>query len=171
LSKATKKPVELSDRRGSPRTDIGKLSGITGIDYDMVRRRAKEVKARWAEDIADVGLLRSQLFQMASDIYQKTDNAAEQMDPSKRAAMYKVQISIIQAMLDVTGLRTIRVDVQSSQFERILNQLATISYPAGGSTIPALPQEQVDAIDGEWKKLTEGKSPVEEPSEPEKVAD
>lgn len=147
----------------NPRTEIGKLilmgygmesiAPEVGLDYDTVRRKAKEIKERWVDDIKDVELLRATLHQMAANVYTKCMEETADLDPKNKAAFYRVAVTTVQAMLDISGLRQLKIDVSSSQFERLLKELATAKFPGGSGFVPALTASQKEAIDGEYKEI------------------
>lgn len=144
-------------------TEIGKLilmgygmesiAPEVGLDYDTVRARAKEIKERWVEEIKDIELLRATLHQMAANVYTRCMEETKDLDPKNKAAFYRVAVSTVQAMLDITGLRQLRIDVSSTQFERLLKELSAAKFPGGSGFVPALTASQRQTIDGEYKEI------------------
>ncbi len=130
-----------------------------GIDRDTARKRCMEVKREWASELADPNLLRAQLASMAMDVYRKCSDWADQGDGKDlrhRSPLMRVAVSALQAVVDVSGLRMLRVDVGSSQLAGLL---AAMAGGAGG--MAALAPGDRAAVAGEWRDVAEGEAQAE----------
>ncbi len=123
------------------------IAGEVGIDYDTARKRISEVKTQWAGELADPQALRSLLAGMTWSIYARASEWADDGDTKSRAPLLRVATSAVQAMLDISGLRMLRVDVGSSQLAGLLAAMAS------GSGLAALSAPQRDAVAGEWREV------------------
>jgi len=114
------------------RTEIQKLylmgesyRGIAaqlGLDYDTVRKYHHEGQAEIASQIQNLGAFRIKLVELWNFVIVR---AIEEYDSDPSPARQKAITSLLQAAIDITGIRQYRVDVGSSQFERLLKEMAT----------------------------------------------
>ena len=107
----------LSDERTAARL---------GLDRMTVAKRRKELQAAWAGELQDTQSLRGFLFQMALDLYRLAREDYPNAPVRTQPAFLREARGSIQAMLDVTGLRTLRVDIGSSQFAGLLAGLVQL---------------------------------------------
>ena len=112
------------------RTDVGRLllAGLSeeriaeklDIDATTVAKRKRDIWAAWAGELEDTQGLRGFLFQLALDVYRLMHDGIEAATPRTKPSYAREMRGSIQAMLDVTGLRTLRVDVGSSQLAQLM---------------------------------------------------
>ena len=130
MSKHNTLPKPIEARRN--KTEIQKLylmgesyQGIAaqlGLDYDTVRRYHQDGQAEIASQIENLPAFRIKLVELWNFVVAK---AVEEYDSDPSPARQKALVSLLQAAIDVTGIRQYKVDVGSSQFERLLKQMAS----------------------------------------------
>ena len=101
----------LSDERIAEKLDI---------DAATVAKRKAEVWAAWGLQLEDPKGLRGFLFELARDVYRIMREEVDGALARNKPAYAREMRGAVQAMLDVTGLRTLRVDVGSSQLAALM---------------------------------------------------
>ena len=122
----------------------------TGLDYDTVRKHGKEYMAELSADVKDPEELRQRLLGMWLYVWGKI---GDQLETTPSVQWVKASISALQAALDIGGLRSMRVDVGSSQLMQVLGALGVAVK--GASAPAALPPGAEEAIDGECREVKE----------------
>ena len=130
----------------------GEMAGELGCDFDTARKNIQAVKGQWAGELADPQALRSLLAGMAWSVWSRATEWADTGGERSRAPLLRVGVSAIQAMLDISGLRMLRVDVGSSQLAGLLAQMA------GTAGLAALSSGDRAAVAGEWREVVAGES-------------
>jgi len=130
----------------------GEMAGTLGVDFDTARRHIATVKHEWSTELADPHALRALLAGMAWSVWSRATQWADEGSERQRSPLLRVGVSAIQAMLDISGLRMLRVDVGSSQLAAILAQMA------GTAGLAALSSGDRAAVAGEWREVVAGES-------------
>ena len=103
-------------------SSVEHLSQELGVDYDTARKLAARCRAVWAGNIEDIEGVRAWMFELALGVYRGALAYVDRDDVAARnkPAFYREARQSISLAGDLLGLKTLRVDVGSSQLAALM---------------------------------------------------